>query len=98
MLSFTHRYVPLGLLDHVPIRMNDRPPPFAGRDALESLLSSPSSSDWVRISEMFLGRAPEGWHFTRAWILTSKAPLQLVRRRGGRGPGLNCSGVITHVP
>lgn len=64
MLSFTHRYVPLGLLEHVPIRMNDRPPPYAGRDPLESLLSSPSASDWVRISELFLGPAPQGWHFT----------------------------------
>lgn len=64
MLSFTHRYVPVGLLDHVPIRMNDRPPPFGGRDPLESLLSSPSARDWVRISEMFLGKAPDDWHFT----------------------------------
>ena len=64
MLSFTHRYVPLGLLEHVPIRMNDRPPPYIGRDPLESLLSSPSAGDWVRISELFLGPAPPGWHFT----------------------------------
>ncbi|WFD30006.1 tRNA-dihydrouridine(47) synthase [NAD(P)(+)] [Malassezia sp. CBS 17886] len=64
MLSFTHRYVPLGILEHVPVRMNDRPPPFAGRDHLESLLGSPSAQDWVRISEMFLGKAPAEWHFT----------------------------------
>lgn len=64
MLSFTHRYVPLGLLDHIPVRMNDRPPPFHGRDPLESLLSSPSAHDWVRISDMFLGPAPPDWHFT----------------------------------
>ncbi|WFD36250.1 tRNA-dihydrouridine(47) synthase [NAD(P)(+)] [Malassezia cuniculi] len=79
MLSFTHRYVPLGILDHVPIRMNDRPPPFAGRDPLESLLSSPSSADWVRISEMFLGPAPEGWHFTLAYdaLTDLSAPLRV---------------------
>jgi len=65
MLSFTHRYVPIGLLEHVPVRMNDRPPPFQGRDSLESLLSSPSAADWVRISEMFLGPAPPNWHFLR---------------------------------
>ncbi|WFD03754.1 tRNA-dihydrouridine(47) synthase [NAD(P)(+)] [Malassezia obtusa] len=63
MLSFTHRYIPLGLLEHVPVRMNDRPPPFQGRDALETLLSSPSAADWVRISEMFLGKAPDHWSF-----------------------------------
>lgn len=65
MLSFTHRYVPLGLLEHTPIRMNDRPPPFQGRDALETLLSSPSAQDWTRIADMFLGPAPPSWHFTR---------------------------------
>ena len=65
MLSFTHRYVPIGLLEHVPVRMNDRPPPCPGRDSLDSLLRSPRAADWVRISEMFLGPAPPNWHFLR---------------------------------
>ena len=30
----------------------------------ETLLASPNSSDWVKISEWFLGPAPEGWTFT----------------------------------
>lgn len=64
-LSFTHRYVPLGILEHLPARLNDRPPPYKGRDELETLLASTDSNDWVRISEMFLGKAPEGWQFTR---------------------------------
>ncbi|WFD27090.1 tRNA-dihydrouridine(47) synthase [NAD(P)(+)] [Malassezia nana] len=64
MLSFTHRYVPLGVLEHVPVRMNDRPVPFYGRDPLETLLSSPSAQDWTRIADMFLGPAPSDWHFT----------------------------------
>ncbi|PKI82890.1 Dus3p [Malassezia vespertilionis] len=63
MLSFTHRYIPIGILEHVPVRMNDRPKPFQGRDPLESLLSSPSAQDWVRVSELFLGKAPQHWHF-----------------------------------
>ena len=67
MLSFTHRYVPTGILEHLPARMNDRPPPFKGRDELESLLASPNSQDWVRISEMFLGKAPEEWTFVREY-------------------------------
>lgn len=29
----------------------------------ETLLASPDSRDWVKISEMFLGPAPEGWTF-----------------------------------
>lgn len=30
----------------------------------ETLLASPDSRDWVKISEMFLGPAPESWTFT----------------------------------
>jgi len=30
----------------------------------ETLLSSPDSQDWVKVSEMFLGPAPETWSFT----------------------------------
>ncbi|EJD02013.1 zinc finger dihydrouridine synthase [Fomitiporia mediterranea MF3/22] len=63
-LSFTHRYIPIGLLEVLPGRLNDRPPAFRGRDELETLLASTDSRDWVKISEMFLGKAPEGWTFT----------------------------------
>lgn len=73
MLSFTHRYVPLGVLEHVPVRMNDRPPPFEGRDPLETLLSSPSAQDWTRIADMFLGPAPDNWRFTRTYTFFSHA-------------------------
>ncbi|WFC97522.1 tRNA-dihydrouridine(47) synthase [NAD(P)(+)] [Malassezia yamatoensis] len=72
MLSFTHRYIPLGILEQTPVRMNDRPPPFMGRDSLETLLSSPSSQDWVRISEMFLGKAPDNWSFLRTYTLLTQ--------------------------
>ncbi|KAJ7708634.1 zinc finger dihydrouridine synthase [Mycena metata] len=63
-LSFQYRYVPIGLLERLPARINDRAPAFRGRDELETLLASGDSRDWVRISEMFLGRAPEAWSFT----------------------------------
>jgi len=33
-------------------------------DAEETLLASGDSRDWVKISEMFLGPAPESWTFT----------------------------------
>ncbi|KAF7800240.1 hypothetical protein EIP86_011487 [Pleurotus ostreatoroseus] len=63
-ISFQYRYVPIGLLEVLPGRLNDRPPAFRGRDELETLLASPDSRDWVKISEMFLGPAPETWTFT----------------------------------
>ncbi|KIJ63693.1 hypothetical protein HYDPIDRAFT_92327 [Hydnomerulius pinastri MD-312] len=63
-LSFNYRYVPIGLLERLPGRINDRAPAFKGRDELETLLASPNSQDWVKISEMFLGPAPETWSFT----------------------------------
>ncbi|EJD52031.1 FMN-linked oxidoreductase [Auricularia subglabra TFB-10046 SS5] len=62
-LSFQHRYVPIGLLERLPPMLNERPPYYRGRDELETLLASDRSSDWVRISEMFLGKAPEDWTF-----------------------------------
>ncbi|KAI5121594.1 hypothetical protein M0805_009465 [Coniferiporia weirii] len=62
-MSFTHRYVPIGLLEVLPGRLNDRPLAFRGRDQLETLLASNDSRDWVRISEMFLGKVPDGWSF-----------------------------------
>ncbi|EPQ51956.1 FMN-linked oxidoreductase [Gloeophyllum trabeum ATCC 11539] len=63
-LSFQYRYVPIGLLEVLPPKINDRPPAFRGRDELETLLASGDSRDWVKISEMFLGPAPETWSFT----------------------------------
>lgn len=48
-LSFACRYVPLGLLEHLPPRLGDRPPTFKGRNELETLLSSPNYKDWIKI-------------------------------------------------
>lgn len=48
-LSFTHRYIPIGLLEHLPPKINDRPPAYRGRDDLETLLSSNNYKDWIKI-------------------------------------------------
>ncbi|KAJ2919730.1 hypothetical protein MD484_g702, partial [Candolleomyces efflorescens] len=63
-LSFQYRYVPIGLLEVLPPKINERAPAFVGRNDLETLLASPDSQDWVKVSEMFLGPAPETWSFT----------------------------------
>ncbi|KAL7559083.1 hypothetical protein ACA910_017499 [Epithemia clementina (nom. ined.)] len=63
-LSFLHRYVPVGLVEVLPQRMNQRLPQFlCGRDDMETLMLSPHSSDWIHISEMLLGPVPEGFQF-----------------------------------
>ncbi|KAH9820290.1 hypothetical protein DFH28DRAFT_661346 [Melampsora americana] len=41
-LGFQYRYVPVGLLERLPARINDRPYPFKGRDELGTLLASGS--------------------------------------------------------
>lgn len=48
-LSFTHRYVPIGLLERLPPSLNDRPPAYHGRNDLETLMASPNYKDWVKI-------------------------------------------------
>ncbi|GAA97356.1 uncharacterized protein L969DRAFT_87290 [Mixia osmundae IAM 14324] len=63
-LSFQSRYIPVGLLEVLPPKMTDRAVAYRGRDDLETLLSSDSAADWVRITEMFLGKASESWSYT----------------------------------
>jgi len=62
-LSFTSRYVPIGLLEQMPPKINWRPRPYIGRSDLETKLSSTSAKDWIEISEMLLGKVPEGFSF-----------------------------------
>ncbi|KAF8406525.1 hypothetical protein HHK36_008613 [Tetracentron sinense] len=62
-LSYTYRYIPVGLLDIIPQGLNWRPPSYFGRNDLETLLASDSAADWIRISEMLLGKVPAGFTF-----------------------------------
>ncbi|OQV12835.1 tRNA-dihydrouridine(47) synthase [NAD(P)(+)]-like [Hypsibius exemplaris] len=62
-MSFTHRYVPVGLLEQPPQRINERPPHYVGRSDLETLLSSSHCNDWIKLSEMLLGPVVEGFQF-----------------------------------
>lgn len=48
-LSFTYRYIPAGLLEVLPQRINERPLPFVGRNDLETLMASPEPDDWIKI-------------------------------------------------
>lgn len=62
-LSFTYRYLPIGILDKLPPKLNERPPKWRGRNELETLLGSSDYKDWIKISEMFLGKANENFSF-----------------------------------
>lgn len=48
-LSFSCRYVPVGILEYLPPKFGDRPPAFKGRSELETLLSSANYKDWIKI-------------------------------------------------
>ncbi|KAJ8313578.1 hypothetical protein KUTeg_008139 [Tegillarca granosa] len=49
-LSFLHRYIPVGLLEQVPQKINERPPFYVGRNDLETLMKSSNCGDWIKIT------------------------------------------------
>lgn len=53
-LSFAHRYVPVGLLEHLPPSIQDRPPAYRGRNELETLLASENYLDWIKIRSVVI--------------------------------------------
>lgn len=36
-------------MERLPQKINERPPPYIGRDDLETLMASPLASNWVKI-------------------------------------------------
>lgn len=63
-LSFLYRYVPVGLLEVLPQKMNQRPPLYLqGRNDLETLFLSPHAADWIKISEILMGPVAENFSF-----------------------------------
>ncbi|KAG2382188.1 hypothetical protein C9374_005390 [Naegleria lovaniensis] len=51
-LSFLYRYIPVGLLERLPIKLNERPLPYVGRNELETLMASSNCKDWVKLTEL----------------------------------------------
>ncbi|XP_045915086.1 tRNA-dihydrouridine(47) synthase [NAD(P)(+)]-like [Micropterus dolomieu] len=63
-LSFMCRYIPVGLLERVPQKINERPPYYMGRNYLESLMAKCQNvGDCDRTSEMLLGPVPNDFNF-----------------------------------
>lgn len=50
IIKLYFRYIPIGLLEVYPQKINERAPPFFGRDDLETLMASPRASDWVKLT------------------------------------------------
>lgn len=48
-LNFTHRYVPIGILEYLPPSIQDRPQAWKGRNELETLMGSEDYKDWIKI-------------------------------------------------
>jgi tRNA-dihydrouridine synthase 3 len=44
--------------------MNLKPPTYVGRNDLETLMCSTYSGDWVKLTEMLLGKVPDNYKFT----------------------------------
>jgi tRNA-dihydrouridine synthase 3 len=88
VLCSCNRYIPVSLLEVTPQLMQWRPPAYRGRNELETLLASESAADWVRISEMLLGPAPQGFtfapkHKSNAYAVGADAVAQLAGAAAG---------------
>ncbi|XP_014230819.1 tRNA-dihydrouridine(47) synthase [NAD(P)(+)]-like [Trichogramma pretiosum] len=62
-ISFLYRYIPVGILENPPQKMNNRPPYYKGRNDLETMMASSNCADWIKLSEMLLGKVPDGFKF-----------------------------------
>lgn len=58
-LSFAYRYVPVGIMEHLPPKLQDRPPAWRGRNDLETLLGSDNYKDWIKIR--LVSSSGDGW-------------------------------------
>eukprot|EP00040_Diaphanoeca_grandis_P019427 m.102602 g.102602 ORF g.102602 m.102602 type:complete len:374 (-) comp27418_c2_seq1:41-1162(-) len=61
--SFLHRYIPIGLMERFPQQINARPPKYFGRNDLETLMASDDSRDWIKITELLLGKPSAAFEF-----------------------------------
>ncbi|CAI4035298.1 hypothetical protein SMKI_12G4490 [Saccharomyces mikatae IFO 1815] len=62
-MSFFHRYVPMGICERYPVKLNERPPNWCGRDELETLMGSTDVNDWIKLSDLFFGKTDANFVF-----------------------------------
>jgi len=53
-LSFLCRYIPIGLMERPPQKLNDKCARFVGRDDMETLLGSHLYEDWLKIRFVYM--------------------------------------------
>lgn len=53
----------MGICERYPVLLNERPPKWVGRNELETQMGSSDVSDWIKLSELFLGPTPDNFHF-----------------------------------
>ncbi|KAG1354065.1 protein IQ-DOMAIN 32 [Cocos nucifera] len=75
---FTIANKAVGLLDVIPQRVNWRPPCYYGRNDLETMMASDSAADWIRISEMLLGKSKASLDKGR-WSFRKRSASHLVQ-------------------
>jgi tRNA-dihydrouridine synthase 3 len=81
-LSFFHRYVPIGLIEVLPQKMNLRPEKFCGRNELETLMASSNVSDWIKLTELVLGPTPSSFSFIPKYYFCNSGinPIHLIQK------------------
>ncbi|CAI4048430.1 hypothetical protein SUVZ_12G4260 [Saccharomyces uvarum] len=62
-MSFFHRYIPMGICERYPVKLNERPPNWCGRDDVETLMGSTDVNDWIKLSDLFFGKTDESFVF-----------------------------------
>lgn len=67
-LAFMHRYTPIGLMEQAdrptePNAINLRQMTFVGRNELETKMLSPNTKEWIWLTELVLGKTPDGFSF-----------------------------------
>ncbi|GAC98833.1 potential tRNA dihydrouridine synthase [Pseudozyma hubeiensis SY62] len=97
MMSFTHRYVPTGLLEVLPARLNDRPPLFKGRDELETLLASGNAEDWVKLIIELVERMVSTLAYAGGSGLTTLSAVGLYMLLTGNGEAFDIGAFLTET-
>eukprot|EP00968_Pinguiococcus_pyrenoidosus_P005107 scaffold330_cov246-Pinguiococcus_pyrenoidosus.AAC.15 len=96
-LSFTHRYIPVGLLERLPQRIQERPPRYKGEHVSRSAWSLfPADVADNRGGEQAATSWNPCWHRIKRWIGCGSVRCSLVRSQKASGATCTTSGYQLH--